>query len=94
MNRIFVLTALLPMLAACGDWPDLGEAVPRADAGGWPMLIPLSDLPQPPESSTDPDAEARRLLARAASLRARAALLRTPVPDDAAFESLRARIAG
>ncbi|NNL74514.1 MAG: hypothetical protein HKP29_14220 [Silicimonas sp.] len=79
-------------LAGCGDWPDLPDT-PGSRSGGWPRLAPLSDLERglgAPTAASDEDAA--RLAARAEALRRRAAVLRTPVPDQDAFDALRARV--
>lgn len=82
------------ILTACGDWPEVPGSVAQGRSGSWPALVPLTDvIGLPTEGATGQD-EAGRLDARADALRARAAVLRAPVPDSDAFEALRARMAG
>ncbi len=91
MRRMTVISTIL-LLASCADWPDVDAPRPSRAVVDWPELIPLSDLPTAGGTREEDDAN-RALMARAEALRARAALLRRPVPDSAAFERLRARLA-
>lgn len=85
---------LIPLLTACGGWPDLPETQQRTASGTWPELLPEAALFPATEGADTGDDDAEALAARAEALRRRAGVLRTPVPDDAAFEALRARIGG
>ena len=73
-----LLTSFL--LIGCAPLPDLGAAIsPSARGADYPVVAPLDNLPQPQSDETSQDA-ATILAARAASLRARAAVLRrTPI---------------
>lgn len=84
--RILSFLAFLS-LAACASWPDV-PVTDTAEAADWPALLPIDEIGSPP---VDPDRETANdaLLERAADLRARAAMLRRPVPDDDAMERLR-----
>lgn len=90
--RLIVMISLVLGLAACGDWPNVpGTAGNRSE--GWPALAPLSDVERGLATVPGaPEEEATRLAARADALRRRAAILRAPVPDQDAFEALRARL--
>lgn len=89
-----VLTALTLGLAACGEWPDVPSPTGAEVTGTWPVLQPLSELVAPPDNSQEEEAASEALLERAEALQRRAAILRTPVPDEDAFDALRDRLAG
>lgn len=81
-------------LAACSDWPEV-DVSGRTDADlAWPSLRPLDDSTSSATLPADNATAFDTLQARSDQLRARAALLRTPVPDQASFDHLRARLAG
>ena len=86
--------ALFISLAACGGWPVLPETARQSQGGTWPELLPMSEIMESSASSDISDDDARQLVARADALRRRASILRAPVPDGAAFEALRQRMAG
>lgn len=90
----FPTLPLLFCLAACGSWPNLPETASQDRAAAWPELRPLSELLAPVEDGEASAEAADQLAARAGDLRRRAAILRSPVTDDAAFEALRARLDG
>jgi hypothetical protein len=84
--RHAMLLSALALLAACGDWPDLG--LPEADAPGYPQLVPFDQLTgqaalTPEEAEAAAQAEAA-LAARAEALRARAVALDAAVAENAA----------
>ena len=83
---------LFPFVVSCGDWPDLPETPRGSTPDTWPALLSEAELF--PELEPDPSIEkdAAILAARAAALRRRADLLRTPVENEADFERLRNRI--
>ncbi len=87
--RYAALTCLL--LSACGGWPDAGGPPITRDARPWPALLPLEQVLDAAPIADDPDSD--RLAARAANLRARAAILRRDASDVDAMEALRARLA-
>lgn len=89
--RRAVLLCLCFGLLGCSDWPDASEVGDVQSDGPWPSLVPTAEL-----FATLPAArsgEADRLAARAASLRARAAVLRRSVSTRDEMEALRARMA-
>lgn len=79
-------------LVACSDWPDAGDPPLERRTSEWPELLPLSEVieanPVPPAENED----ATDLVARAAALRNRAAILRADAGDTDAMEALRARL--
>lgn len=85
------MTALISLffLTACGDWPDAGGPPMARSAQDWPTLLPLEDLLATGQVETAQDDEANDLLARAAALRNRAAILRSNSSD---LDALRARL--
>ncbi len=96
--RSVICLLLSFILASCGDWPDVGGETGRARSTEWPTLLPLAGILDAQTGvqsggAQSGAAEGEALAARAAGLRARAAVLRTPVADDQAFEALRARLA-
>lgn len=90
MFRLIPIT-VLPLLVACSTWPDIPSSA-ASETGPWPELQPFGQIGQP---SADPERDAANqdVEARAASLRARANVLRRPVPDDDAMERLRQSLA-
>lgn len=78
------------MLAACGDWPDVGGPT-RASSAGWPALLPLDAVLNAPDTGVASDWEAAALASRAADLRRRAAILRGDAGD---LDALRERLDG
>lgn len=85
--RSLILSGCL-LLAACGEWPDVGGPT-RASTGGWPVLLPLDAVLASPDIPAASDREAAALAARAADLRRRAAILRGDAGDlDALREQL------
>jgi hypothetical protein len=88
MRRALPLAGLA-LLAACGDWPDLGL---EDEVAGFPRLVPFEEVAAAGEPVGAEEAEAdARLLARADSLRGRAATLGPSDEDRDAFDTLRAR---
>ena len=81
---------LMLALAACADWPEAGGPPLARDTRPWPTLMPLDQVMVTAPRAED--AEIGRLQARAAALRARAALLRRDASTGAAMEALRARL--
>ena len=85
---------LFGILAACGDWPDVETpGAARGALGDWPVLGSLRNSRPVDTLIDDQSTAAEALNARAANLRLRASLLRTPIKDQAAFDALRARLA-
>lgn len=76
-------------LAGCGDWPDVVDPGGDVTSRDWPKLQPLGDLGGPPGSAWDESAAFQSLETRAAQLRLRAALLRTPLTDQDSIDRLR-----
>lgn len=71
MRSVTLLCVLLPVvLSGCAVLPK-GERAATTQAD-WPVLLPIEDLTAPPPAEADPT---EALAARAAALRARAALL-------------------
>lgn len=84
--------ALLMLLSACGGWPDL----PRDEAGlptGFPPLVRTESIPDPGGAIEKSQSASDALEARAALLRARAAILSGDAADDEAREDIRSRLA-
>jgi hypothetical protein len=79
------------LTSSCGAWPDI-EPSSQTQNGTWPTLLPLDQVAGARQASPT-QAEAQRLAARAANLRARAQIMRQTVADQEAFEALRARLA-
>lgn len=91
MPRVAALSFVL--LAACGEWPDSGGPPISRAPGDWPEFLPLTELLADPGPAPEgEEAATRALLARAEALRARAALLRTPIAGQDDFDALRARL--
>lgn len=77
-------------LAACTDFPRLGEAA--GPAGPPPPLLPFDALEAAAAGGTPRAERTEDLEARAAALRARAAVLRQPVGEAGGIDALRARL--
>ncbi len=77
-------------VAGCSDWPDVPDSASSEPLGPWPTLQPIDGTVET-VSASDPEFEI--IDTRAARLRARASVLRTPVQDQASFDRLRARMA-
>ena len=87
MTRIALLCLCF---AGCSDWPDASTALPLRGSGDWPSLVPVAEL-----YDTVPEArasEAGNIAARAAALRARAAILRRSADNQDEMEALRNRL--
>jgi hypothetical protein len=91
MRRSLVLAGLA-LLAACGDWPDLGL---DDEVTGYPRLVPFDEVAAPGAMAETEAAEAAeadaQLIARAEALRARAAGLGLSEEDRDALDGLRLR---
>jgi hypothetical protein len=91
MRRALSLAGLA-LLAACGDWPELGI---DAEVAGFPVLVPFETVVAPGETAAAEAARAAEadaaLLARAEALRTRAATLAPDADDRRVFDALRAR---
>ena len=85
--RYASLALAFAFLTSCVDWPDI-PASSDADAADWPSLLPVDEIGAPPETE-DREQAIETLQNRAATLRARAEVLRRPVGDDEAMERLR-----
>lgn len=83
------LLSLTLALAGCVDWPDVPEPEGSVTSDAWPRLRPLSEFGAAPTRSEDDLAAFRTIEQRAARLRLRAALLRSPVTDQDSFDRLR-----
>lgn len=87
--RCLILSGCL-LLAACGDWPDIGGPT-RAGTAEWPVLLPLDAILASPDMPEASDREAAALAGRAADLRRRAAILRGDAGD---LDALREKLDG
>ena len=91
MRRAFLLAGLA-LLAACGDWPDLGVG---EEAAGFPRLVPFDEVVAPGEMADGAAEEAAEadaaLLERAEALRARAEAVGPSDAERDAFDDLRRR---
>lgn len=74
--------AALILLCACAQVPILND-LPAKEAGSPPLLLPLDDLLVQAETPIAAKDQSAALMARAARLRARAALMRGSVHDPA-----------
>lgn len=83
---------LAVMMSACGPWPQV-DAPLRSDDEAWPTLLPIDQVTALADTGTSAQTQAQQLSARAAALRARAQIMRQAVPDQDAFDALRARLA-
>lgn len=87
-----ILPILLALtLAGCAPLPDFA-AFPETAAAAPPSLMPMDQLLAQAGSAPRAEAAAQSLSARAARLRARAALMRGPVTDPATRARLLAAI--
>ncbi len=77
-------------LAGCSDWPQAGGEQFARSTGPWPALVPLGDVLDSAPTAHGQDAE--QLSARAASLNARARILRRNASTRDEMEALRARL--
>ncbi|MEM1387715.1 MAG: hypothetical protein AAGG54_08905 [Pseudomonadota bacterium] len=83
MLKAWLFPTLLFGLAGCADFPDLGKSIsPEARRAEFPQLVPIEPLLERRNAARTTGLEADRLEARAAALRARAALLRGITIDD------------
>ncbi len=85
--------AIVLLLSACSDWPDIEGPGGDVTSMAWPSLQPSGGVAQSAAMSGQDAAAFSSLQARSDRLRLRAALLRSPVPDQASFDRLRARLA-
>lgn len=83
-----VLAAVVALVTACAQIPAV-DAFPPSAAAPPPALLPIDDLLAQAAGSPKASARAEGLAARAARLRARAAVMQGPVHDPAT----RARLA-
>lgn len=85
----------LVALSGCGEFPDPGgPGSQTARAAPWPTLAPVQELlATVPGDAEAADAASRALMARAANLRARAAVLRRTGLEEADRDALAAAIA-
>lgn len=87
MTRTLILCLCL---AGCADWPEASRTPTLQEAGAWPRLVPTADLfATLPEARGD---QGQSLSARAAALRARAAILRRSAGSQDEIEAIRARL--
>ena len=95
MKRLRYFYALIAcfLLVACTDWPNVEGPEDSAVTRTWPELQPLSDLADASGEPIGEMPETEELQERAKDLRRRARILRRPVPDQEAFDALRAEIA-
>ena len=93
MRTGFLVTPLLLAMSACVEWPDVETPLASRSAAGWPELQPTATLPAPASTDGEEELANTSLQGRAAALRRRALLLRTPVTDMDDFERLRAALA-
>jgi hypothetical protein len=88
--RPLLLLVPIGLLAACGDWPDLGVG---GEARGYPRLVPFDEVAAPGLAADDALAAAAEtdaaLIARAEALRERAAGVAPSDEDRDAFDRLR-----
>lgn len=89
--RIPLLLGCL-MLAACSDWPDIGEPPIERRNTAWPALLPLSQVIESGDIETADAAEAEDLAERAAALQRRARILRARARNANDIEALRSRL--
>lgn len=88
MSKTTVALAAL-FLSACAQFPRI-DAMPPVSGGPPPELVPIAGLLA--QADTPPSGRAVPLPARAARLRARAALMRGPILDPATRDRLAAAI--
>ena len=83
MRPVVLILPLCVALSACADWPDLDHAVsPEARRSDYPVLVPLNEVLDRRGLARSDATDGEILAARAANLRARAALLRGVSVDD------------
>lgn len=71
------------LLAGCAAFPQLDTAIfPEAERAGYPVLIPVDNIPVRRSDGTVTGATGKALRARAANLRARARLLKGAFVND------------
>lgn len=87
---------VLALLAGCARFPEVDRFPPATGGAAAPALLPLDDLLSQAAvaSAGGTQAAGEALAARAARLKARAALMRGPVLDPATRARLAAAIAG
>ncbi len=84
MRMPLLALTLAALLAGCADFPQLdAEISPEARRAGYPDLVPVSDVLDRRKLARTTGREAGVLSARAANLRARAAMLRGIAVDEA-----------
>ena len=86
----FGIVFCLLAMTGCVEWPDVETPLPSRGTAGWPELQPTTTLSTPAVSGDEEERASALLQARAAALRRRAALMRTPVSDQTDFDRLRA----
>jgi hypothetical protein len=86
-SSFLLMLALSAGLAACATIPEIGP-FPAATSGPPPALLPLDDLLAQAAVPGRAEPVSGALAARAARLRARAALMRGPVHDPATRDRL------
>lgn len=86
MRQFLGILMVVAALGACTKFPELDAAVSdEAKAADYPKLIPAAQIEQNQPKGRLSDTEGEALLARAARLRQRGAILRgLPVIDEAA----------
>jgi hypothetical protein len=92
--RVLAMILCTFLMSACGEWPDVPYSTASQANAAWPTLVAIEDALPVAGSALSPEQGAEALALRAADLRRRAALLRSPVADQEAFERLRARLDG
>ncbi len=80
-------------MTSCVEWPDVETPLPSRGTEAWPELQPTTTLSTPAVSGDEEKRASDLLQVRAAALRRRAALMRTPVDDQTDFDRLRALLA-
>ena len=92
-QKIVLIPALCAALSACGDFPELDEAVDsNARRAPYPDLVPLENVTGSlPEEQIKPETP-EELDTRVARLKARAARLNRDVIDDATHERMQAGV--
>ncbi len=88
-----VITSLLLATSACVQWPDVETPLASRGTARWRELQPTVTLPAPATSDDEENLANAALQGRAAALRRRAILLRSPVAGQDDFERLRAALA-
>ena len=93
MRTGVLFTSILLGMSACVEWPDVETPLASRQADRWPELQPTATLPAPASTDGEEELANTALQGRAAALRRRALLMRTPVADMDDFELLRAALA-